>query len=95
MRLQFKTARRVGRRRPINTDLPALVPGEGLETHGRTPCGLGVRPRGRRELRWIEVAPRRRRTRDPAGPLFFGPSKGLLLNSAALLVKSIRSESSQ
>jgi hypothetical protein len=49
------------------------VPEEGLETHGRTLCGLGVRPRGRRELRRIKVAPRVQRARNPAGPCSLYP----------------------
>jgi hypothetical protein len=42
--------------------------------------GLGVRPRGRRELPWIKVAPKVQKARNPAGPLLSVPSAGLLLN---------------
>jgi len=56
------------------------IPEEGLETHGRTPRGLGVRPCGRRELRRIKVAPKVQRARNPAGPLLSVPSTGLLLD---------------
>ena len=55
----------------------SCLPEEGLETHGRTLCGLGVRPRGRRELRRIKVAPKVQRARNPAGPLLSVPEEGL------------------
>jgi hypothetical protein len=85
MRLQFKTDRGGGHRCRINTDLPALVPEEGLVTQAALRCGLGVRPYRSCELRELKVAPEVQSRRGLTRPLLLCTLYGTTLELPAPL----------